>query len=88
MSQFPLILAYFGPETVLPVTSILATVGAVVLIYSKSLFRLIAYWVHRAMFRRRHGPAATGPHFGLGRRLRRRTSEAKATSRVHQVSEE
>ena len=24
-----------------------------------SLFRLIAYWVHRAMFRRRHGPAAT-----------------------------
>ena len=87
MRQFPLIFAYVGPETVLPVTSILATIGAVVLIYSKSFFRLIAYWIRRAMFRGRHGQAVTGPHFGLGRRRRRKTSEVKAAGRARQVSE-
>ena len=66
MHQFHLILAYFGPETVMPVTSILATVAAVVLMFGKSLFRLVAYWVRRASFRGRHGQAPTGPHFGLG----------------------
>lgn len=88
MHLFALILAYVGPETVLPVTSILATVGAVVLIYSKSVFRFIAYWVHRAIFRRRHGPAVSGPHFGLGRPRRRTTSEAGAANRVDRVSED
>jgi hypothetical protein len=68
-------------------TSILATVAAVVLLFGKSLFRLIAYWVRRATFRGRHGQAATGPHFGLGRRRRRKTSEVKAAGRARQVSE-
>ena len=63
-----LVFAYFGPETVMPVTSILATVAAVVLMFGKSLFRLVAYWVRRASFRGRHGQASAGPHFGLGRR--------------------
>jgi hypothetical protein len=87
MHQLHLILAYLGPETVLPMTSILATVAAVVLLFGKSLFRLIAYWVRRATFRGRHGQAATGPHFGLGRRRRRKTSEVKAAGRARQVSE-
>jgi len=87
MHQFPLVLAYVGPETVLPVTSILATVGAVVLIYSKGLFRLIAYRVRRATFRGRHAQAATGPHFRLGRRRWRETSEVKAAGSRHQLSE-
>ncbi len=86
MHQFPLILAYVGPETVLPMTSILATVGAVVLLCGKGLFRLIAYWV-RTAFRGRRGQAATGPHFGLGRRRRSRTSAVKAAGRARQVSE-
>jgi hypothetical protein len=86
MDQLPLILAYFGPETVLPVTSILATFAAVVLMFGKSLFRLIAYWVRRASFRGRHGQASAGPHFGLGRpRRRRNTSEAKAAGRARHV---
>ncbi len=87
MHQSPLILAYVGPETVLPMTSILATVGAFVLLYSKDLFRLIAYWVRRARFRRRQGRAAAGPHFGLGRRRRGKTSAVKAAGRARQVSE-
>ncbi len=86
MHQFPLILAYVGPETVLPLTSILATLGALVLLYSKNLFRLIAYWVRRATFRGLHGRAANGPHFGLGAR-RRTTSADKATGRERQGGE-
>ncbi len=85
MHQFPCILAYLGPETVLPVTSILATIGAFVMLFSKSLFRFIAYWVRRAAFRRRHGRAATGPHFGLGRR--RSTSAVKAEGRPREGGE-
>jgi len=88
MHQSPLILAYVGPETVLPMTSILATIGAVVMLCGKNLFRLIAYWVRRATFRRRQGRAATGPHFGLGRRRRGKTSSVKATGRPRQVSEQ
>ena len=85
MHHIHMVFAYFGPETVMPVTSILATVVAVVLMFGKSLFRLVAYWVRRATFRGRHGQAATGPHFGLGRR--RNTSEAKAAGRARQVNE-
>ena len=84
MHHIHMVFAYFGPETVMPVTSILATVVAVVLMFGKSLFRLVAYWVRRATFRGRHGQAATGPHFGLGRR-RRNTSEAKAAGRARHV---
>ncbi len=87
MHQLHLILAYFGPETVMPVTSVLATVAALILVYGKDLFRLIAYWVRRASFRGRHGQSLTGPHFGLGRRRRRNTSEAKAAGRTRQVNE-
>ena len=35
MHQLHLILAYFGPETVMPVTSVLATVAALILVYGK-----------------------------------------------------
>lgn len=86
MHQFPLILAYVGPETVLPLTSILATVGAVILMYGKGLYRLIAYRIRRATFRGRHVQAETGPHFGLGRRRRRMTSEVMAAGPARQVS--
>ena len=87
MHHIHIVFAYFGPETVMPVTSILATVAAVVLMFGKNLFRLVAYWVRRATFRGRHGQALTGPHFGLGRRRRRNTSEAKAAGRARQVNE-
>ena len=87
MHQIHLILAYFGPETVMPMTSIFATIAAVVLMFGKRLFRLVAYWIRRATFRWRHGQAPTGPHFGLGRRRRRVTSGARAADRARQVNE-
>jgi len=41
MTPTPILLAYFGPETVLPVTSIIATVVGVVMMLGKGS----AYWV-------------------------------------------
>jgi hypothetical protein len=87
MHQTHLILAYFGPETVMPVTSILATIGAVVLMFGKSLFRLVASWIRRATFRGRHGQAPSRPHFGPGRRRRHDTSVTRAADRAHQLNE-
>jgi hypothetical protein len=86
MHQLHMVFAYFGPETVMPVTSIVATVAAVILMYGKSLFRLVAGWIRRASFRRRHGGAATGPHFRLGQR-RRKMSKAVAAGRARRSSE-
>jgi hypothetical protein len=87
MHQTHLILAYFGPETVMPVSSILATIVAVVLMFGKSLFRFVAFWIRRATFRGRHGQAPSGPHFGLGRRRRHDTSVARADNRARQLNE-
>ena len=83
MHHIHMVFAYFGPETVMPVTSILATIAAVVLMFGKSMLRLVAGWVRRATFRGRHGQAATGPHFGLGRR--RRARRVKPKPRVEHV---
>ena len=72
MLQIPLILAYFGPETVMPMTSILATVVGVFLMFGKSLIRLGTYWARRATLGMRRGKSTTRPHFGLGKRRRGR----------------
>jgi len=87
MHQIQPILAYFGPETVMPLTSFLATIAAVVLMFGKSLFRLVAFWIRRATFRGRHGHAPNGPHFGLSGRRRRDTGGARAANRARQVNE-
>jgi hypothetical protein len=87
MHQLHLILAYFGPETVMPLTSIMATTAAVVLMFGKGMLRFVAYSVRRVTFRGRHGQAVTGPHFELGWRRRRKTSAAKAAGRARQVNE-
>ena len=43
MIRFALMFGYVGPETVLPMTSVLATVGAFVMLFGKSLLRFVAY---------------------------------------------
>jgi hypothetical protein len=86
MHHLHIVFAYFGPETVLPVTSLLTTIAALVLMFGKSMLRLVVYWAGRASFRKRHRQASTGPHFGLGRR-RRNTGKAGATGRARQVNE-
>ena len=42
-----MLLAYFGPETVLPITSLLAAIGGVVLMFGRQSFRLASYALRR-----------------------------------------
>jgi hypothetical protein len=57
------IFAYFGPETVLPLTSVVAAVVGVVLMFGRNTVRFIASWL------RFRAPGPTGaksprkPHF-------------------------
>ena len=44
MNAPDLIFAYFGPETVLPMTSIVATVVGLVMMFGKNTFRLLFRW--------------------------------------------
>jgi hypothetical protein len=75
--QLHIIFAYVAPETVMPLTSLLATAGVVVLLYGKNLFRLIASWGRWVNSRGGPGQAITRPHFDLGPG-RRLASEAKS----------
>ena len=54
----------------MPMTSILATVVGVFLMFGKSLIRLGTYWARRATLGMRRGKSTTRPHFGLGERRR------------------
>jgi hypothetical protein len=58
-----LLFAYFGPETVLPVTSIVATVIGVVMMMGKTSLYWIFSSVKRAVrFCLRLGPETPAPH--------------------------
>jgi hypothetical protein len=52
------ILAYFSPETLLPVTSAVATVAGVAMMVGRGSLRLVARGYRRAL--RRSGPARAG----------------------------
>lgn len=75
MYQPYIFLAYFGPETTLPMTSILATIAALIALFGKAMFRSVAGWIGRRTFSpRRHG-AAVGPHRAVRRRTRQTTRQ-------------
>jgi hypothetical protein len=58
-----LVFAYFGPETVLPVTSIVATVIGVVMMMGKTSIYWVFSGVKRAVrFCLRRGPETQQPH--------------------------
>ena len=58
-----LLLGYFSPETMLPLSSLIATIVGFALLIKRSSIRFVVHWF-RAAFRR--GPAASSvnkPHF-------------------------
>jgi len=67
MPMLSLLFAYFGPETLMPVTSILATVAGIFLMFGRAGFRLIS---GGGLFRVRSTdqPAVPAPHIALRRR--------------------
>ena len=63
------VFAYFGPETVMPVTSVIATIAAIVMMFGKNLFRLAVGCLR--MIRAPKAPqphASSGPHFSIQQR--------------------
>ena len=60
------VFAYFGPETVMPMTSIIATVAAVVMMFGRTIFRFTLGWVRTAWYRMRGKNATPAPHFAVG----------------------
>ena len=73
-----LIFAYFGPETVLPVTSIVATVIGVVMMMGKNSI----YWIYSSVkgavrFCLRMGPETTAPHAPPARSTTTETAETR-----------
>jgi hypothetical protein len=61
-----LLFGYFGPEVILPVTSIVATVAGVAMMLGRGSYRYMIDLFHRARQRiqRARGPAAMSrPHF-------------------------
>lgn len=57
------ILAYFGPETVLPLTSIVATIAGLFLMFGRYTFRLLAQWGRSVLVRRVPAKGPRAPHF-------------------------
>ena len=81
MQTMCVVLAYFGPETVMPLTSIVATVGALVAMFGRSIFRLTFGWARAARYRRRGRNATPAPHFAVGRRRISRLESTAASLR-------
>ena len=80
MQTIGLVFAYFGPETVMPVTSIIATVAAVVMMFGKTIVRFTLGWIRTILVDVRvprvnrprltsRSDAARERHDGRGRRL-------------------
>jgi hypothetical protein len=55
--------AYFGPETVLPVTSVVATVLGIVMMFGKNTFRFILQWRKAERPTSQTHTAGQKPHF-------------------------
>ncbi len=63
-----MVLAYFGPEMVMPVTSIIATVAVVVMMFGKTLLLLAVGLIRQLVRREKTSRATAGPHFWVRRR--------------------
>lgn len=57
------LLAYFGPETVLPMTSVIATVVGLFMMFGRSTLRFIFRWRRSEMVTPKSAQHVRGPHF-------------------------
>jgi len=83
-----MLFAYFGPETLMPLTSIVAAVAGVFLMFGKNTFRLIA-GIFRNVGRAFHrGPQVPAPHVASEgssalERRRARARDAASQEQAH-----
>jgi hypothetical protein len=85
VSDLHMVWAYVDPVTVLPLTSLIATVVGVFVLCGKSMKQAVTRWVAVATMHWRGGPAGRSVHFGL---QRRRRGEFKAVGRRHGAGQE
>ncbi len=65
MHTFSPIFAYFGPETILPVTSVIATVVGVAMMLGRNSTRLLVRGTRRLYLQTRHMVTSSRPHVRL-----------------------
>jgi hypothetical protein len=58
-----LLVAYFSPETMLPLTSLIATIAGFALLIRRSSFRFVAHHIRTALGKRRRLVRTNRPHF-------------------------
>jgi hypothetical protein len=63
ISSIPIILAYFSPDTFLPMTSIIASAVGCVLLFGRSALRLVLGAFRVVTARRSRSDAIPRPHF-------------------------
>jgi hypothetical protein len=86
MQDLSILFAYFGPETLMPMTSVVATIAAFVMMFGKSIFRHTVGWIRMARSRMHRGHRVPAPHFAVGlRRARRRISRVLVRSGASEV---
>ncbi len=59
------LIAYFSPETMLPLTSLIATIAGFALLIKRSSIRFVVHCCRAAVRRRRPGSAGASPHFAV-----------------------
>lgn len=80
-----MLFAYFGPETFLPLTSVIAGVAGVFLMFGKNTFRVLKLMVGNLLtavgLRRAEAPPSAPPaHFSGSSALDRRRARARTTA--------
>lgn len=63
MCESSLFLAYFSPETVLPLTSIVATIAGAAMLLTRGSLRFLLRCLRLAIGRKRREEGTRGPHF-------------------------
>jgi hypothetical protein len=76
------LLAYFSPETVLPLSSIIATIAGFALLIKRSSFRFIARAFRAGLRRRSRIARLNRPHFRVGATETIEAMEVSQTTRA------
>lgn len=70
-----LVLAYFGPETVLPMTSIIAAVAGLIMMFGRNTLRLLWRWRRYGRDLARPGATVPAPHYARRQSARPMTEQ-------------
>jgi hypothetical protein len=79
IQAFGLLFAYFGPETVMPMTSVIATVAAIVMMFGKTIFHYAVGWLRKGWYLLPRGKQTPAPHLVVRRRRNGGIEERIAT---------